>query len=154
MHLRIAKSQKMSGIYQPQGNKNEALPVIAASLLCGEEVHLENLPQIIDVDVMLQLAESVGATLQTHSTEHRASLHAKGPLSTAPDAALSSRIRGSLLLAAPILAREGFMVLHRPGGDKIGRRRIDTHLEIFERLGARIEVLPEEVQLHLDNEQQ
>jgi UDP-N-acetylglucosamine 1-carboxyvinyltransferase len=54
-------------------------------------------------------------------------------------------------LAAPILAREGFITLQRPGGDKIGRRRIDTHLEIFERLGARVEILPDEVHLHLDN---
>jgi UDP-N-acetylglucosamine 1-carboxyvinyltransferase len=150
MHLRIAHSRQMNGIYQPQGNKNEALPVIAASLLCGEDVHLENLPQIIDVDVMLQLAESVGATL-TKTAKQSITLQAKGPLSSAPDPLLASRIRGSLLLAAPILAREGFMILHRPGGDKIGRRRIDTHLEIFERLGARVEVMPDEVQLHLEN---
>jgi UDP-N-acetylglucosamine 1-carboxyvinyltransferase len=150
MHFLIETSRNLKGVYIPQGNKNEALPVIAATILAGSECRLTNLPNIIDVDVMLQLLQSVGCELSMDLQSHQATIKAASEFFSHPDPILSSRIRGSLLLAAPLLARYGKVVLQRPGGDRIGRRRIDTHLSVFEQLGAKIDVSTNEVVLSLD----
>ncbi len=150
MHLRIETSRRLSGDYLPQGNKNEALPVVAACLMCPEACELDNLPQILDVDVMLELVRGLGAEVEVDAANHKARIHAHGMVSTSPDAEMATRIRGSLLLAAPMLARSGSAVLQRPGGDRIGRRRIDPHLEILEKMGAHVEMGPRAIRLELD----
>ncbi|MDP2360961.1 MAG: UDP-N-acetylglucosamine 1-carboxyvinyltransferase [bacterium] len=146
MYFEIEGSRHLGGTFIPQGNKNEALPVLAAALLSSDRVILDNLPAILDIEAMLQLAASVGAEVAWDAAAHRAEIVA-AQLQDQPDGELAGRIRGSLLLAAPLLARVGRAVLRRPGGDRIGRRRIDTHLAVFQWLGAEIGLAGEEVVL-------
>jgi UDP-N-acetylglucosamine 1-carboxyvinyltransferase len=127
---------RLHGTIRPSGNKNAALPIIAAALLTDQPVTLHNVPHIRDVEALLELVRSVGAragwdgpnTLRIHAKEIRV---------TALDPLLCARIRASILLAGPLLARCGEVVLPPPGGDVIGRRRVDTHFLAFEQLGAR-----------------
>ncbi len=137
MYFEIEHSRGLAGSITPQGNKNEALPVLAAALLAEEPVVLDNVPAILDIEVMLQLLDSLGAEVAWDRAVHRAAIKAVVP-PCRPDPELAGRIRGSLLLAAPLLARAGRAELCRPGGDRIGRRRIDTHLAVFEWLGATV----------------
>lgn len=128
----------LRGEVTPAGNKNSALPLLAACLLTAEPVILRNVPRIRDVDTMRQLLEALGA----HITELEPNvwrLHTPVLEHANLDFALCRRIRASLLLAGPMLARFGAVELPPPGGDVIGRRRIDTHLLALEALGARIE---------------
>src|SRR5262245_4568952 len=135
----VEGGRPIQGEIRPAGNKNEALPVIAASLLVPGPVVLENLPRIGDVETLLEAVRRLGAhTSRVGDTAVR--IDASGLASGAPDPALASRIRGSFLLAAPLLARRGEAVLPRPGGDQIGRRRIDTHVLALRQLGAEIEL--------------
>lgn len=119
----------------PSGNKNAALPLLAACLLAEEPVVLRNIPQIQDVQVMRKLIESLGAQVEAiDATSWRiASRHLK-PASLDPD--LSRRIRASILVAGPMAARVGEFKLPPPGGDVIGRRRLDTHILALRALGA------------------
>ena len=125
----------LSGTIRPSGNKNAALPIIAASLLTEHPVTLTNVPRIRDTETLVELIRSVGAsaewteqnTLQIHAREIR-------PSDLDPD--LCRKIRASILLAGPLLARCGEITLPPPGGDVIGRRRLDTHFLALERLGA------------------
>jgi UDP-N-acetylglucosamine 1-carboxyvinyltransferase len=149
VQLLIETSRGLKGVYRPQGNKNEALPVIAAALLAGQPVDLANLPWILDVETMLELVASLGASVELDRPGHGARIHAAGGLAEEPDPGLAGRIRGSLLLAPAVLARRGRALLRRPGGDRIGRRPIDTHLAIFEQLGARVELETDMVRLEL-----
>jgi UDP-N-acetylglucosamine 1-carboxyvinyltransferase len=128
----------LSGTIVPSGNKNAALPILAATLLTDKPVTLYNLPNIGDVQTMLTLLENVGATIQRHSS-HSVTIHAAEITCTCPDPRLFSEIRGSLTLLGPMLARAGHIQLTLPGGDRIGRRRIDTHLLALGALGARVE---------------
>ena len=130
---------RLSGTIRPSGNKNEALPVIAACLLTSDRVNLRNLPDIGDVRSMLGLAESLGVSVERVSA-HEANLRAEKLSGSCPDTDLARAIRGSILLAGPLLARLGETFIPFPGGDRIGRRRIDTHLMGFEALGAQVEV--------------
>ncbi len=148
--LRIRPSRNLKGEIRPQGNKNEALPVIAAALLNRGVTRLENLPDILDVRAMLSILESLGLRVDREDEGHTAVIHGGDEPSGEPDPALCGRIRASLLLAAPLLARRGEVVLPRPGGDRIGRRRIDTHLSVFESLGARVATGPQDVRMKLD----
>jgi UDP-N-acetylglucosamine 1-carboxyvinyltransferase len=127
----------LSGTVVPSGNKNAALPILAATLLTDQPVTLRNLPNIGDVQTMLVLLEKLGAHVQRHGA-HAVTVQAAHISSTCPDPSLVSQIRGSLTVMGPILAREGQVTLALPGGDRIGRRRIDTHLLAMEALGARI----------------
>lgn len=136
--LVIEGGHRLAGAIRPMGNKNAALPMIAAALLSDEPVTLVNVPDILDVQVMLQLVESLGATV-TWSAPGRVRIHAQEIHSGAPDPQLCARLRASLLLAGPLLARRGDLTLPMPGGDFIGRRRIDTHLLAFRALGAAIQ---------------
>jgi UDP-N-acetylglucosamine 1-carboxyvinyltransferase len=147
MYFEIETSRHLTGVFAPQGNKNEALPVLAAALLADGPVVIENLPAILDIEVMLQLLESLGAEVAWDSAVHRAAIDAGGGLGSRPEPEQAGQIRGSLLLAAPLLARTGRAQLRRPGGDRIGRRRIDTHLAVFEWLGAEIRLEGEDVVL-------
>ncbi|HYB41142.1 MAG TPA: UDP-N-acetylglucosamine 1-carboxyvinyltransferase [Candidatus Methylomirabilis sp.] len=137
--LTVEGGRPIQGTIRPAGNKNEALPVIAASLLVPGPVVLENLPRIGDVATMLEAVRGLGVAVDVVG-EHAVRLDAAGLAGSAPDPALASRIRGSFLLAAPLLARTGRAVLPRPGGDRIGRRRIDTHLLALRQLGAEIDL--------------
>lgn len=125
------------GTVVPSGNKNAALPILAATLLSDQPITLHNLPNIGDVQTMLSLLEDLGASVQRHNN-HSVTVHAAHLCSTCPDPALFSQIRGSLTLLGPVLARAGHITLSLPGGDRIGQRRIDTHLLALEALGARV----------------
>jgi UDP-N-acetylglucosamine 1-carboxyvinyltransferase len=135
----VEGGHRLEGTIRPGGNKNAALPILAACLLTDQPVTLRNLPDIQDVRIMLQLLEQVGATVDRLEA-NAVRITAKGDCSPLPDAELSKRIRASILLAGPILARCGTVTISKPGGDAIGRRRIDTHLIALEALGAQIEV--------------
>ena len=128
----------LSGTVVPSGNKNAALPILAATLLTDQAVTLRNLPNIGDVRTMLSLLEKLGATVECHDT-HTVTVRVERIQSTCPDPVLASQIRGSLTVLGPILARAGSVSLATPGGDRIGRRRIDTHLTALAALGAAIE---------------
>lgn len=127
------------------GNKNSTLPLLAAALLTGERVVLRNVPDIGDVRTKLQLLASLGVDVSFR--EHVCVIDSSGMNVATPDAVLSSRIRTSVLLAAPLLARFGRAEIARPGGDRIGRRNLDTHLSALRALGANVEVLRERYQL-------
>jgi UDP-N-acetylglucosamine 1-carboxyvinyltransferase len=131
----------LSGTVVPAGNKNGALPQLAASLLTEGEVVLRNVPRIRDVDAMIALLEDLGAEVDWRADNEVAlSCAAVDDLRTAPDRGLSERIRASFLLAGPLLARFGHAEMPPPGGDVIGRRRLDPHLDAFRAMGAQIEV--------------
>ncbi|HEX9161394.1 MAG TPA: UDP-N-acetylglucosamine 1-carboxyvinyltransferase [Thermoanaerobaculia bacterium] len=135
----VEGGRRLEGTIRPGGNKNAALPILAACLLTDEAVTLRNLPDIQDVRVMLQILEQLGATVD-HLEKNVVRVHVHGKCSSRPDPELSKKIRASILLAGPLLARCGEVVVAKPGGDAIGRRRVDTHLLALEALGAQIEV--------------
>jgi len=130
----------LSGTVVPAGNKNGALPCLASSLLTDEEVLLRNVPRIRDVEAMLDLLEGLGARVEWRADNDVAVCCAGVGENTAPDRGLSERIRASFLLAGPLLARHGHAEMPPPGGDVIGRRRLDPHLDAFRALGADIVV--------------
>lgn len=135
----------MGGRLRPSGNKNAALPLLAATLLTDEEVVLSNVPDIGDVRTMLRLLEGLGATVNRLGVD-RWSVRG-GPSHSTPDRRECARIRASILLAGPLLARCGEVDLPSPGGDVIGRRRLDTHILAFESLGASASLEPDGLKL-------
>src|SRR4249919_3745349 len=129
----------LSGRVTAAGNKNGALPILAACLLTSEPVVLHNVPRIRDVETMIALITQLGAEVEwTGANEVR--VNAAGVVSHELDAELASRIRASFLLAGPLLARQGRAVAPPPGGDVIGRRRLDPHIHAFAELGAQIDI--------------
>jgi UDP-N-acetylglucosamine 1-carboxyvinyltransferase len=120
----------------PGGNKNEALPCLAACLLAQDEVVLENVPDVSDIRTMAGLVGDLGGSVERPEA-HVYRIGAAG--AGEPSFEAARRIRGSFLLAGPLLARRGEVRLPLPGGDRIGRRRVDTHLLAFRRLGASVE---------------
>jgi UDP-N-acetylglucosamine 1-carboxyvinyltransferase len=128
----------LSGEITAAGNKNAALPILAACLLTEEELLLSNVPRIRDTETQIAVLEGIGVRAEwTAVNELR--LQADGVTETSPDEALAARIRASFLLAGPLLARFGEARMPPPGGDFIGRRRLDPHLDAFRDMGARIE---------------
>jgi UDP-N-acetylglucosamine 1-carboxyvinyltransferase len=127
----------LRGNIRPAGNKNAALPIIAACLLTDEEVILENVPEIRDVKTLLDLLSTLGAETEWIAP-NCVRVHAKDLSASELDPEAASRIRASILLAGPMLARVGRMVLPPPGGDVIGRRRVDTHFLALAKLGAEV----------------
>src|SRR5712692_425369 len=119
----------LRGSITPAGNKNEALPLIAAALLTDEPVTLRNVPRIRDVRNMLEIASALGAMIEDLDP-HSVRITAKDLKTDELPVALAREIRPSLLFAAPLLARRGRAHLGQPGGDIIGRRRVDTHFQI------------------------
>ena len=135
----IEGGRPLTGSVRAAGNKNGALPILAACLLTGEPVTLTNLPRIRDVETMVELVHGLGAEAEwTGSNEVR--IHAAELITHEVDDVLAERIRASFLLAGPLLARVGRASVPPPGGDVIGRRRLDPHLHAFERLGVSITV--------------
>jgi UDP-N-acetylglucosamine 1-carboxyvinyltransferase len=128
----------LSGTITPSGNKNGALPILAATLLTEDEVVLRNVPRIADVEAMVGLLETLGA--RVHWLAHdEVSIDTSTVQTTVVDRELAERIRASFLLAGPLLARFGSVEMPPPGGDVIGRRRLDPHLDAFRALGAAVE---------------
>ncbi|MGB5553649.1 MAG: UDP-N-acetylglucosamine 1-carboxyvinyltransferase, partial [Flavobacteriaceae bacterium] len=145
--FKIEGGHRLSGEITPQGAKNEALQILCAVLLTAEEVHISNIPDIVDVNKLISLLEDLGVKIQKKS---------KGTYTfKADDINLEylqsdqfkkdgSGLRGSIMLVGPLLARFGKGYIPKPGGDKIGRRRLDTHFEGFIKLGAKFRYNKEE----------
>ncbi len=125
----------LRGTIRPAGNKNAALPILAACLLTDEPVTLENVPNIKDVRTLAELLGVLGAAVSWDGP-NTLTIQARDLHAISIDAGMAARIRASILLAGPMLARTGRMVLPPPGGDVIGRRRVDTHFLALVRLGA------------------
>ena len=132
----IKGGQPIGGTFHPRGNKNAVLPMLAASLLTDQPLSLHNVPLINDVKVMLELLENIG--VEIHLDGHTATLCAKNLRTTKLDKALCAHVRTSILLAGPMAARHGQATIYPPGGDVIGRRRLDTHFHGLEALGTTI----------------
>ena len=135
----VEGNHKLSGAIRIAGNKNEALPLIAAALICRKPVVFENMPDIGDVQTMLALARNLGADVST-IVNGRCSLNAPSISTSSLPVELSSKIRGSILFASALLVRTGWAQIPQPGGDTIGRRRIDTHFLVFKALGATLKI--------------
>lgn len=140
--FRIEGGRTLTGIIHPKGAKNEALQVLCAALLTSEEVRIDNLPRIHDVLRLIELLEYLGVSVTWHSPQS-CTLCAKGVeperLFTEEFRKRAGKMRGSVMLAGPFLGRFGEAFVPKPGGDKIGRRRLDTHLEGFQKLGATLD---------------
>lgn len=133
----VEGGHRLSGAIEPAGNKNAALPIIAAALLSPRRVRLSNVPRIRDTETLVDLVRSVGASADWVE-QNALEIEARQIGTEELDPELCARIRASILLAGPLLARCGHVVLPPPGGDVIGRRRVDTHFLAFEQLGAKV----------------
>ena len=135
----IEGGRPLSGTVRASGNKNGALPILAASVLASNEVRLSNVPRIRDVETMVELLADLGADVEwTGPNEVR--IDPQDLTRTDLDAELAREIRASFLLAGPLLARFGRVTVPPPGGDVIGRRRLDTHVHAFAALGADVHI--------------
>ena len=137
-YLRVQGGCGLSGTIAPMGNKNAALPLLAASVLTDEPLAIANVPDIGDVHSKLAVLRSIGVDVRFEG--NTCTLGAASVRDAVPDAEHSSAIRTAVLLAGPLLARFGRAAIARPGGDRIGRRRLDTHLLALQALGAEIAV--------------
>ena len=135
----IRGGRPISGEVTACGNKNAALPLLAACLLTDEPVRLDNVPNIRDVQVMAELLVDLGAAVDA-PTPSSLTVRCADATGHEVRADLAREIRASFLLAGPLLARHGRAILPRPGGDRIGRRPLDTHIHAFVELGAEVEV--------------
>lgn len=135
----IEGSFPIKGRIKSSGNKNAALPCLAATLLTDEEVVLKNLPDIEDVRVMVDILKDLGSSVKK-SGKHEYRIKTNNIKKETISPELSQEIRASILFAGPLLARVGKVVMPPPGGDVIGRRRLDTHFLALKELGARIEI--------------
>ena len=135
----IEGGRPLSGTVRASGNKNGALPILAACVLAAEEVRLSNVPRIRDVETMVELLADLGADVEwTGPNEVR--IDPQDLTGTDLDAELAREIRASFLLVGPLLARFGRVTVPPPGGDVIGRRRLDTHVHAFSALGADVAI--------------
>lgn len=133
--LKIEGGRALSGRVAVEGNKNSALPLIAACMLTSEPCELTNVPRIRDVDVLLDLIEALGARVEGRGSGHLR-IQCAEVTGDRPDPVLVGRLRGSVLLLGPLLARRGAARLAQPGGDFPARRTIATHLEALVAMGA------------------
>ena len=142
----IEGGRKLSGAITPQGAKNEALEVICATLLSEETVRIANVPEILDVRNLIALLERMGVSVERESkgvySFNAANLNTEY-LDTDEFVERCAALRGSVMIAGPLLARFGRAYFPKPGGDKIGRRRVDTHIDGFIKLGAHCEYVPQ-----------
>lgn len=154
MHsFEVIGGKRLKGEIIPQGAKNEALQIISAVLLTGEKMTISNIPDILDVNLLIDLLEEMGVKIERHE-RHTCIFQADAVdidyLRSEAYRKKSGRLRGSVMVAGPMLARFRKAFIPKPGGDKIGRRRLDTHIIGFERLGARFHYEPEDDLFHLD----
>ena len=144
----IEGNHKLYGDLYPQGAKNEALQVISAVLLTSEKVTIHNIPNILDVNNLIELLGEIGVDTNRHSN-NSCSFKAKDVdityLQTDDFKKRAASLRGSIMIMGPLLARFGKAYFPKPGGDKIGRRRMDTHFYGFEKLGAKFVFNPDEI---------
>ena len=137
--FRIEGGHRLHGEIIPQGAKNEAMQIICASLLTEEEVVIENLPNILDINNLIELLKDMGVKV-TRNTPEKVILQASeidfGYFQSDDFFQKASRLRGSVMMIGPLLARFGMAYMPKPGGDKIGRRRLDTHVIGLQKLGA------------------
>jgi UDP-N-acetylglucosamine 1-carboxyvinyltransferase len=138
----VEGGHQMHGIITPQGAKNEALQIICATLLTSEKVVVDNVPDILDINNLISLLAEMGCKVQ-RITPHSYSFQADDIdikyLATPEYRRRANALRGSVMLLGPLVARFGYAVLPKPGGDKIGRRRLDTHFLGIQKLGANCE---------------
>ncbi len=151
--FKIIGGRKLKGIITPQGAKNEALQVLCAALLTDQKVVYQNVPDIADVNTLLELLEDMGVAVERPAA-NTVTLQAKN---VNPDFFIdkafkqkSGRLRGAVMIAGPMLARFKKAHIPQPGGDKIGRRRLDTHILGFEGLGVSFQYNREESLFELD----
>src|SRR6266567_3701390 len=135
----IEGGRPLQGRIRASGNKNGALPILAACLLTAEPVQLHNVPRIVDVETMIELLNDIGAEADW-TGPNDVQVHAADVVKHELDEELCSRMRASFLLAGPLLARVGSVSAPPPGGDVIGRRRLDPHIHAFAELGAQIDI--------------
>ena len=145
--IRVRGGKKLSGEISPQGAKNEALQVICASLLTESDVIISNIPNIIDVNKLIDILKNLGVII-SEIDKGKFSFKAKNInlnyLNNSDFTNDAKSLRGSIMIVGPLLSRFGSASIPRPGGDKIGRRRLDTHFDNLEKLGAELNYLPEE----------
>ena len=134
--LIIKGGRKLKGTWPLSGNKNEAIPLIASSLLFNNNLILRNLPMLEDVKVMMTIAKSLGVNIKSSSDRHI--FNTIGNVAKAIPSDLSAKVRGSLLFLSPLLILNGRANIPSSGGDKIGLRKIDHHLEVFKAFGCKI----------------
>ena len=139
LRFSVRGGRPLRGTVRPAGNKNAALPILAATLLAEGPFDLDNIPRIRDVETMLALLADLGASVEW-TGPNAVRVDTTGARPKPLDPQLCSRIRASILLAGPLLARFGQVILPPPGGDIIGRRRVDTHFLALEQLGASVMV--------------
>ncbi|MDX1719062.1 MAG: UDP-N-acetylglucosamine 1-carboxyvinyltransferase [Salegentibacter mishustinae] len=145
--FQIEGGQQLSGEIQPQGAKNEALQILCAVLLTSDEVVINNIPDILDVNKLIQLLENLGVKIKKlgkGSYSFKSDDLNLDYLSSEQFKKDGSGLRGSIMIVGPLLARFGKGFIPKPGGDKIGRRRLDTHFEGFIKLGAKFRYNKEE----------
>ncbi len=138
----VTGGNKLKGEIIPQGAKNEALQIISAVLLSPEKITVSNIPDITDVNLLIELLQDIGVKVERSSTDtctFQADDVNVDHLGSASFRAKSGKLRGSVMLAGPMLARFKKAYIPKPGGDKIGRRKLDTHIIGFEKLGAAFE---------------
>jgi len=144
--IRVKGGKKLSGEITPQGAKNEALQVICAVLLTESDIVISNIPNIIDVNKLLEILKNLGVIIK-EIDKGKFSFNAKNInlnfLNTSDFINDARSLRGSIMLVGPLLSRFGYASIPRPGGDKIGRRRLDTHFDNLEKLGAELNYEPE-----------
>ncbi len=144
--FQVEGGHKLKGSIEPQGAKNEALQVLAAALLTKEEVTIRNLPDIRDVNNLIKILEELGVKVRragSHAYSFKADEVNIDMLYTKSFFNLATKLRGSILIVGPLLARFGVGIIPSPGGDKIGRRRLDVHVEGLTALGAEFEYEPD-----------
>lgn len=149
----VTGGKKLSGTIIPQGAKNEALQIISAVLLTAEPVTISNIPDILDVNLLIELLGDMGVNIdrpERHTATFKANNVDIDYLHSEAFRKKSGRLRGSVMFAGPLLARFKKAFIPKPGGDKIGRRRLDTHIIGFEKLGAKFNYHPEDGYFHLD----
>ncbi len=149
----VRGGKKLSGEITPQGAKNEALQILCAVLLTPEKVTISNIPDIVDVNLLIELLGELGVKMERldrHTIIFQADDIDIDYLHSAAYHKKSGRLRGSVMLAGPMLARFKKAFIPKPGGDKIGRRRLDTHIIGFEKLGATFTYHPEDGFFHLE----
>lgn len=137
--FRVQGNAKLSGEITPQGAKNEALQILSAVLLTGDKVRINNVPDILDVRKLIELLKGLGVKVEKHAAEEftfQADDIDLDYFASQTYLENAKRIRGSVMLMGPLLTRFGRSYLPKPGGDKIGRRRLDTHFGGFKKLGA------------------
>lgn len=148
----VEGGHQLHGTITPQGAKNEALEVICATLLTPEKVTISNIPDIADIRNLITLLEEMGVVTE-HIDRHTVSFEAKdidlAYLQSKEFRDKAQSLRGSVMIAGPLLTRFGKAILPKPGGDKIGRRRLDTHFLGWQKLGANFEYVSEEKSYHI-----